>query len=526
MNVPFETARDIIQNEPFPYNSLDRLRLMQQPRGLYSMAPQTIPRAQGGGLSDLPVVRAGWGGFLRKIAPIALAIAAPFVAPAILGGLGFGSAALGTGAAGWLAAGSPLATGLMVGGGAGLGSLIAGAKPRDALKQALISGATAGLSKWALGPGTAATAGTKGTTTTTTTGLKPIPTGSARTFVQASQTPTNLAGGPSGSARGVGLAYNPSTGQLATSGQLPQQINLSGVTDPGQIGVEGMRGFVSPTAPVPHGSFTQFPTTAGTLPSPEVVAGGGVAPTAGPTTGWAGVKEGFGDLVQTAKTDPWGMGGKALLYSATQEDFPAKYAMEDLAKMSEEDKLAQLGWTKVDAGFGSQQIFKTNTGRTIPFNNAEEANRILNTALGNVSRVAMLPTYTYGTTPGMTSAISTKTGGQINRNEGGILGVARGPQFAAPEFSGQVPGQGHGMEDNVYMPIVDKQQGQQVATLAVSPTEYVVDSHTMAALGNGNPNEGAKVMDEKIKEIRQQAYGTKEQPNQIDGPRALESLTV
>ena len=38
----------------------------------------------------------------------------------------------------------------------------------------------------------------------------------------------------------------------------------------------------------------------------------------------------------------------------------AKYAMEDLAKMSEEDKLAQLGWTKVDPGFGSQQIFKTN----------------------------------------------------------------------------------------------------------------------------------------------------------------------
>ena len=45
-------------------------------------------------------------------------------------------------------------------------------------------------------------------------------------------------------------------------------------------------------------------------------------------------------------------------------------SLNDLAKMSEEDKLAQLGWTKVDAGFGSQQIFKTNTGRTIPFNNA------------------------------------------------------------------------------------------------------------------------------------------------------------
>ena len=33
MNVPFETARDIIQDEPFPYDSMDRLRLMQRPGG-------------------------------------------------------------------------------------------------------------------------------------------------------------------------------------------------------------------------------------------------------------------------------------------------------------------------------------------------------------------------------------------------------------------------------------------------------------------------------------------------------------
>jgi hypothetical protein len=45
--------------------------------------------------------------------------------------------------------------------------------------------------------------------------------------------------------------------------------------------------------------------------------------------------------------------------------------------------------------------------------------------------------------------------------------------------------QGHGMEDNVYMPIVEDKK-EQVATLAVSPDEYVVDAHTMSALGNGN----------------------------------------
>jgi hypothetical protein len=63
----------------------------------------------------------------------------------------------------------------------------------------------------------------------------------------------------------------------------------------------------------------------------------------------------------------------------------------------------------------------------------------------------------------------------------GLIGMAAGGGF-----SGKVPGQGHGMEDNVYMPIVERQAGQQVATLAVSPDEYVVDAHTMSALGNGN----------------------------------------
>ena len=85
-----------------------------------------------------------------------------------------------------------------------------------------------------------------------------------------------------------------------------------------------------------------------------------------------------------------------------------------------------------------------------------------------------------------------------------------------------VPGQGGGMDDNVYMPI--KEGNKQVGTLAVSPTEYVVDSYTMAALGDGNPDEGAKVMDRTIKQIRKKAYGTTKQPNEIDGLAALRPM--
>ena len=89
-------------------------------------------------------------------------------------------------------------------------------------------------------------------------------------------------------------------------------------------------------------------------------------------------------------------------------------------------------------------------------------------------------------------------------------------------YSGMVPGEGHGMEDNVYMPIVDRKEGDQVATLAVSPDEYIVDAATVAALGNGSSDAGAKVLDETIKDIRQEAFGTTKQPNQINGLASLQ----
>ena len=113
--------------------------------------------------------------------------------------------------------------------------------------------------------------------------------------------------------------------------------------------------------------------------------------------------------------------------------------------------------------------------------------------------------------------VAAQSGGLISMAEGGDLKIAEGG-----EFSGRVPGDGHGMEDNVRMPI--KEGKEQVATLAVSPSEYVVDSYTMAALGNGNADEGADVMDETVKKIRKKAYGSEKQPNQINGLAALKPL--
>ena len=106
---------------------------------------------------------------------------------------------------------------------------------------------------------------------------------------------------------------------------------------------------------------------------------------------------------------------------------------------------------------------------------------------------------------------------QIAMEDGGLISLAAGG-----EFSGRVPGKGHGMEDNVRMPI--KEDGRDVATLAVSPSEYVVDSHTMAALGNGNADRGADIMDKTVKQIRQKAYGSDKQPREISGLAALKPL--
>ena len=103
---------------------------------------------------------------------------------------------------------------------------------------------------------------------------------------------------------------------------------------------------------------------------------------------------------------------------------------------------------------------------------------------------------------------------------GGLMRLA-----AQDEFSGQVPGRGHGMEDNVYMPIVERQEGSQVGTLAVSPDEYVVDAHTMSALGNGSADAGAEVMDNVVENVRSKAYGTTQQPNEINGLAALRPMT-
>ena len=193
-------------------------------------------------------------------------------------------------------------------------------------------------------------------------------------------------------------------------------------------------------------------------------------------------------------------------------DWEAKYAAEAAAKNKE---LEAAGYT-VDTGFNGQVVIRDSSGVTMPRNLTVQD--ILNRALGKSPRTNLVARTDYRTsTPEERAAMQAGRGTGLA--QGGLIGLKNGG-----EFSGMVPGDGHGMEDNVYMPIVEKGQGSQVGTLAVSPSEYVVDSYTMAALGNGNADAGAKVMDNVVKGVRKKAYGNMKQPNEINGLSALQPM--
>ena len=80
---------------------------------------------------------------------------------------------------------------------------------------------------------------------------------------------------------------------------------------------------------------------------------------------------------------------------------------------------------------------------------------------------------------------------------------------------GQINGGGDGMSDLIPATI----DGQK--DLLLSSKEYVVDTPTMALIGNGDPDAGAKKMDKMREEVRKAAIGSTEQPKQIDAENIM-----
>jgi len=91
-----------------------------------------------------------------------------------------------------------------------------------------------------------------------------------------------------------------------------------------------------------------------------------------------------------------------------------------------------------------------------------------------------------------------------------------------PYFEGMVPGDAHGMKDNVAF----KVQGGNIDTAMLSPGEYVVPADVVAMLGNGNGDSGAKELDAFAKGVRQKAFGTEKQQKQINAPKELGQLAT
>ncbi len=387
---------------------------------------------------------------------------------------------------------SPLAFGATTALGTGLGSLLAGQKPSDALKSALISGVTAGVTR-GIGNKMAGKPFMGGAQT-------PPPTGELGTysgdFGRASYQPASSV--PTGTPAGQ---INPN---LSSYGDASKGISGPGISgaSPSDIASMAYPGGVPSSAPAGSVNYANLSQADKASQLQQAIsAQPKVAPIVEKQPGFfdkVTSKDFYKDTFSAMKDDfivPKDDGGisvlgtakkigKAVLPTQLGEMAADASAMQRQAEplLSEEDYLN----SPYKEMFPDYQSYTANYFKRLqPTQYADEASAV--------------------------QRFVAAEGGQPMKTAAG------------GEFSGPVPGDGGGMEDNVFMPI--KQGREQVGTLAVSPTEYVVDSYTMAALGGGNPDEGAKVMDETIKKIRKKAYGTTEQPNEIDGLRSLVPLT-
>ena len=384
----------------------------------------------------------------KTIAPIALAIAAPYA----LGSIG----AFGLPAASSMTA---LQFGATTGLGSLAGNLLAGRKFGDAAKAALITGATAGIGRGISNKMAGNTFNTgqpiDKTQAISSTNIVTDPSAAELARLQEANPVSSSFVGPS---EGSSIGYTGGANQAKLS-QLTSDLTTSPVSDTTRLALG-----------IPEAT---------TLDKIKLAKDAVVS---GVKDRYTFDKAGGLNLLKDVATADIGA-------SAVEMDNVQQQALED-------QQLAQAGYSVAyPSGFGTQRVIRDSSGVVTNLTAAD----ILSRALGG-GRMQFAPQTTFAPT-----AVAA---------QGGLVELAQGG-----EFSGMVPGDGGGMEDNVYMPI--KEGPEQVGTLAVSPSEYVVDSYTMAALGGGNPAEGAKVMDETIKNIRKKAYGNTKQPKEVDGLSAL-----
>ena len=439
----------------------------------------------------------------KTLAPIALAIAAPYAAAY----MGFGGAAgAGLTLSQQVAAMGPGMFGFTTGLGSLTGNLLAGRSFKDSAKAGLISGVTAGTFRGVSNK----MAGKTFMGDPTDASRQPI-LSEGRAIEVADSAPNTFDGttytpGKDGGYGGtftdpkVTEANNLLAAKNAESANTleafrKQQVDIAARNADNVISGGGFVPTVDPvsTMPDPYAPNLFQRTTSAVgeyVPQSVKDVSGAIAQDFNPMT-----KSG---LINIATRGVAGDLGSSVV-SMQEQNEDARRRQEE-----EDEALRREGYTvEYPDGYNSQRVVYDMTG-VVPIRTIDE---ILNRAFGGGR-------YQYR---GRTVYEPTSPEDVVETAQGGLISMARGS-----EFSGMVPGQGGGMDDNVYMPIKEGQE--QVGTLAVSPTEYVVDSYTMAALGDGNPAEGARVMDKTIKQIREKAFGNTKQPNEIDGLAALKPM--
>ena len=477
------------------------------------------------GLMSLPVAQARFGGFLRKITSIPRKIVKTVkrVAKSPLGRAAITVAPMFLGLPPVFA--NPALNAAFY---SGTTSLLTGAKPEDALKTAIISGGLAGL--------------------TSPTGFK-TPEGARSIFSKAPPQGSNIQS-YTGSNRLSNIAGDTSAYYTPQSnvGDLAAQQQLAGVGTTQNLGLTDAGVDIAANT---YGDVAgpSTPTFQG-----QTFGGGGDAALTGINTASAPQMSTYGGDVGTMQ------------YPGRTAPTPQTSAFDSIksALRTGYDKFKSLPtYAKVGTGLLGAELLTSGMGEEVPGTGltvgdfgsagvnvqfdegvATYINRATGQPISQVEALQMARGIQSGIT-GDTALAQATTAGADDRStlgydlrlssSGGLIGMAyngmiddkmpeNNMDVKYKEFSGMVGGRGSGMEDNVYMPIVERDNGQQVATLAVSPKEYVVDANTMSLLGNGNPDEGAEIMDKTVKDIRMAATGQTKQQKEIDGLASLDRM--
>jgi hypothetical protein len=168
------------------------------------------------------------------------------------------------------------------------------------------------------------------------------------------------------------------------------------------------------------------------------------------------------------------------------------------------------GFMKIIADMVQQIKDKQSSGEdiNIPFSGGRGMNQLLSRDVYSNTSSPATSTQSLGGAASMNQLLARPAysrqaaeGGIVEYNQGGM------PSQGQPYFEGQVEGPGDGQSDEVAFRV----DGGQVDGAMLSPDEYVLAADVVSAIGNGSSDAGAAKLDQFMKNVRQDAYGTTKQ---------------